>query len=53
MNKIKLSLLFLFSLALGWSQIPKLEKDLKVLDYKIINNDTLKVHWYNAASNNS
>lgn len=53
MNKIKLSLLFLFSMVLGWSQIPKLEKDLKVLDYKIINNDTLKVHWYNAASKNS
>ena len=49
--KIKLSLLSFFCISLIWSQLPKMEKTLNVMDFKIVNNDTLKVHWYSAESN--
>ena len=51
MLKIKLSLLSFFCISLIWSQLPKMEKTLNVMDFKIVNNDTLKVHWYSAESN--
>ena len=50
MLKIKLSLLSFFCLSLTWSQLPKMEKTLKVMDFKIVDNDTLKVYWYAAES---
>ena len=35
-----------------WSQIPIVENDLRVIDFKIIDKDTLMVHWYPAISQN-
>ena len=53
MIKIKLSLLFFLCFSLGWSQLPVKEKTLKVMDFKIVEGDTLKVHWYAAESQNN
>ena len=53
MLKTKLSLLSFFCISLIWSQMPKKEKTLNVMDFKIVNNDTLKVHWYPAESKDS
>ena len=35
-----------------WSQIPLVENDLRVIDFKIIDKDTLMAHWYPAISQN-
>ena len=53
MIKIKLSLLFFLCFSLGWSQLPVKEKTLKVMDFKIVEGDTLKVHLYPAESQNN
>ncbi len=50
MVKIKLSLLFFLCFSLAWSQLLLKEKILKVMDFKIIGDDTLKVHWYSGGS---
>jgi hypothetical protein len=46
MFKIKLSLLLFLCFPLACSQFLIKEKALKVMDFKIIDNDTLKVDWY-------
>lgn len=53
MFKIKIVFLFILSLTFSWSQIPKSQKNLEVMDYKIVSNDTLQVYWYPAESDNS
>ena len=51
MYKIKLSLFsFLCVSMTTWSQLPKMEKALKVMDFKVVNNDILKVYWYESKS---
>jgi hypothetical protein len=50
MKKVNLILLSFFCLTVAWSQLPLAEKTLNVMDFKIVDNDTLKVHWYAAES---
>ena len=48
--QLKLCLMFFLFFSLGWSQLPVKNKILKVMDFKIVDDDTLKVYWYSAES---
>lgn len=50
MVKVNLRILLFFCFSGAWSQLPIKEKTLNVMDFKIVDDDTLKVHWYAAES---
>ena len=53
MKKINLIVLSFFCFTEAWSQLPLAEKTLNVMDFKIVEGDTLKVYWYPAESQNT